>query len=391
MIKQAVILAGGQGTRLRPLTLTTPKPLIKIHGKPFLEYIIENLKDNGIKEVIILTGYLGNKIENYFKDGEKFGVKIKYSLSPVETETGSRIKNALPLIQDTFLLLYCDNYWPLNLKTHETFYKKSGKKMLVTVYENTDNYTKNNIYVNDYGIVETYDKLQKAHNLNGVDIGYFVINKSVLNNLPNENFSFEKFIFPKLIKEKQLAGFLTKHKYYGLSNLERIPEIKKFLKPKKIVLLDRDGVINKRPKKANYVKSVNEFILLPKAIEALKVLTKKKYQIYLISNQAGIARKLMSEKNLIEIHKYFLKICRENDIKISGIYYCPHGWDENCACRKPKPGMLFQAAKEHYFDLTKTIFIGDDQRDMETGKAANSKTILVTKNNSLYNIAVKLR
>lgn len=390
-IKQAVILAGGQGIRLRPLTLTTPKPLIKINGKPFLEYLIENLKKNKIKEILILTGYLGIQIEEYFGDGKRFGINIKYSHSPIEADTGTRIRNALPLIQDTFLLLYGDNYWPLYLKKHEEFYKKTGAGALVTIYQNLDNYTRNNIFVNEKGIVEVYDKSRQAKNLNGVDIGFFILQKKLLTKMPKENFSFEKEMFPKLIKKGQLAGFLTQQKYYGLSNLERIPRIEKYFKSRKIILLDRDGVINKRPKKADYVKKVEEFILLPNSIKALKILLKKKYEVYVISNQAGIARGLMTEKDLEKIHNHFLEICRENDVKISGIYHCPHGWNDNCNCRKPKPGMLFKAAEENDFDLTKAIFIGDDERDIEAGNAAECKTILVTSHKSLYNIAIKLK
>src|SRR5579862_2022887 len=102
MIKQAVILAGGQGTRLRPLTLTTPKPLIPIHNKAFVQYLVERLRENGIEEIVFLTGYLGKKIEKYFGDGRRFGLKIAYSWSPVESETGTRIRNASHLLDNTF-------------------------------------------------------------------------------------------------------------------------------------------------------------------------------------------------------------------------------------------------------------------------------------------------
>src|SRR5690242_2984230 len=147
MIRQAVILAGGQGTRLRPLTLTTPKPLIKINGKPFAHYLVELLKKNGITEIVFLTGYFGDQIEKYFGDGEKFGLKISYSFSPTKFDTGARIREARNLFDETFLLLYCDNYWPLNLKELTKFYKKVGTQALVTVYDNLDGYTKNNMRV----------------------------------------------------------------------------------------------------------------------------------------------------------------------------------------------------------------------------------------------------
>lgn len=384
-IRQAVILAGGQGTRMRPLTLTTPKPMIPIHDKPFLQYIIELLKKNGIEEVIILTGYLHEKIEDYFKDGQKFGLKIKYSFSPVEDETGTRIRKAKKLLDNTFLLLYGDNYWPLQLDQLFKFYKKMNTQGLVTAYSNIDNYTKNNIFINS-GLVQVYDKTRQTPGLNGVDIGFFILNKNVLDLFPEENFSFEKIVMPKLIAAKQLAGFLTYHKYYGLSNLERIPVIEEFFKLKKIILLDRDGVINKKPKKAEYVKKWKEFEFLPGAIDALKLLTKKGYEIIIITNQAGIGRGVMTEKDLKEIHEKFLETCREEKINIKGIYYCPHNWDDGCFCRKPKPGMLFKAAAEHSFDLTKSVFIGDDERDEQAGQAANCPAILLNPRQNLLAI-----
>src|SRR3989344_783451 len=101
-IKQTVILAGGLGTRMRPLTFTAPKPMIPIHGKPFLVYIIELLKKNGITHILLLVGYLHEQIEEYFGDGKDFGVSISYSYSPVEADTGTRIKNSIPLLNHFF-------------------------------------------------------------------------------------------------------------------------------------------------------------------------------------------------------------------------------------------------------------------------------------------------
>ncbi|MDO8659060.1 MAG: HAD-IIIA family hydrolase [Candidatus Parcubacteria bacterium] len=389
-IRQAVILAGGQGTRLRPFTLTTPKPMIPIHGKPFLEHLIELLKKNGIEEIIILTGYLHEKIEEYFKDGKEFGLKIKYSFSPIEDETGTRIRKAKDLLDDKFLLLYSDNYWPLQLDILTSFYNKIGVKNLVTVYSNFDNATKSNILVGNDGLVKIYDKTRTEQNLNGVDIGFFILDKNIFTRLPKKNFSFEKIIIPRLIKEKQMSGYLTNHKYYGLSNPERIPMIEEFFKQKKIILLDRDGVINKKASKAEYVRNWNEFQFLPGAINALKLLTKKKYEIIIISNQAGIGRGVMTEEDLRKIHEKFLEFCKKEKINIKGIYYCPHNWDEGCFCRKPKPGMLFKAAADHYFDLTKAIFVGDDERDEQAGKAVNCKTMLVSEKQNLLAIVMGL-
>ncbi len=392
-INQAVILAGGEGKRLRPFTLKNPKPMISINGKPFLWHLIELLKKNYIKEVVILTGYLSDKIEKYFGDGINFGIKIKYSHTPFldkngqENESGLRLKNAQNLLDDFFLLLYCDNYYPLNLKKLISYFKERECDALITAFSNLDNSTKNNIYIDKDGYVKKYDPERVKKNLNGVDMGFFLINKKVLNLLPKSSSRFESNLLPKLIKKRKLAGFLTDQKYYSIGDVKRIKITKKFLTPKKVIFLDRDGVINKQPPKADYVKVWEEFEFLPGAIQAIKLLNQRGYKVYVISNQPGIGRGLMSEKDLENICKNMLKVLKKHGAEINGIYYCPHKWDEGCSCRKPAPGMFFRASREHFINLTKTIFVGDHKRDMQAGKAAGCRTILVNAKKNLYQIA----
>lgn len=391
-IKQAVILAGGRGERWRPLTDTIPKPMISVNGKPFLEHLINLLKRNGISEVLILGGYLAEKIEDYFGGGEKFGVNIKYSVLPLldengnENESGTRIKNAAPLLDDFFLLLYCDNYWPLNLKKLQDFYEKQGKLVSFVVYDNKDSFTKDNVSVNENNIVIKYDKSRTEQNLKGVEIGFFLINKEILRLFPDRKFQFEKEILPKLVEMKELSAYVTGQRYCSLSKPERLEAAAEFFSEKKVIFLDRDGVINKKPPKADYVKKWEEFEFLPGVIDGLKILSQNNYDIYVVSNQPGIARGMMTENDLILIQENLEKELKKDNIIINGFYYCLHGWDDNCECRKPKPGLLFQAAREHNIDLTKTIFIGDDERDLQAGEAADIKTFLVAPEKSFLQI-----
>jgi len=387
-IKQAVILAG-LGTRLRPLTDTIPKPMVSVNGKPFLAYLVELLKENGIEEIVLLLGYMPEKITEYFGNGSRFGIKIKYFVTDVSDETGTRIRKAKDLLRDEFLLMYSDNYWPLNLDKLYSFHKEKAFSATVTVYSNKDNFTRNNVKVKE-GIVEKYDPSRSLPELNGVDIGFFILEKEILKMMPEINFSFEKTMFAKLVEEKKVAGFLTNHKYYSIGNLERLPATEEYLKPKKIVFLDRDGVINVKPPKADYVKTWDEFKFLPGAVEGMKHLMGKGYTIFIVSNQAGIGRGLMSEADLTGIHNNLNTELKKNTIALSGIYYCLHHWEENCECRKPKPGMFFRAATEHSIDLTKCVFIGDDERDAEAGDAAWIKTILARPDFGLLEISKEL-
>ncbi len=262
-VNQAVILAGGVGMRLRPLTNTIPKPMVLVNNRPYLEYLIELLKNNGISEILLLLGYLSEKVVDYFGNGSDFGINIKYSVGDVSFETGKRIKDAENLIKDHFLLMYCDNYWPLNLQRLTEFHEKKQTAATVTVYTNKDGITRNNICVDEKGYVVKYDKSRTDKNLNGVEIGFFIIDKKIMNLMPNKNFSFEKEMLSQLIENHQLSGYLTDHRYYSIGSLERISKTEKFLLPKKVIFLDRDGVINKKPSKAEYVKSWNEFEFFP--------------------------------------------------------------------------------------------------------------------------------
>lgn len=395
-ITQAVILAGGAGTRLKPFTLNNPKPMIPINGKPFLEHLINLLKENGIKEVVILTGYLGGKISNYFGDGSKLGVNIKYSHTPFidengqENKSGIRIKNAESLLNNFFLLLYCDNYWPLQLDKLIGYFNKKKGDVLVTAYSNKDNSTNSNMLIEENGYVSKYDSSRQEKKLNGVEIGFFIVNKKVLKLLPKSNSKFEDVVIPKLIIKKRLIGYLTDQKYYSIGDLKRVKITEKFLLPKKVAFLDRDGVINKKPPRAEYVKNWSEFTFLPDSIKAIKLLNEKGYLVFVVSNQAGIARGMMTEKDLQHIHKKMISALKNEDAKIEAIYYCPHGWEEACDCRKPKLGMLFQISRDYLINLSKAIFIGDDIRDKQTGDAAGCQTILVNKRKSLLQIVNSL-
>lgn len=390
-INQAVILAGGLGTRLRPITNEIPKPMIRFHDKPFLEYLIERLKENGIEEVVLLLGFLPDKIVDYFKNGEDFGIKINYSIGKVEDKTGTRIRNAKDLIDDHFILMYCDNLLPINFDEYFDFYDTQKTSASVIIYTNKDGFSKNNIKVGSDNLVIKYDKSRRDTDLSGVEIGFFIFKKEkIINLMPAGNFSFEKKVIPPLVENNDLSGFLTDQRYYSIGNLERLKITEEFLRPKKVIFLDRDGVINKKAPKADYIKSWDEFEFLPGVLDGIKVLTQNNYQIYIISNQAGIARGMMTQENLTNIHRNMISEIEKNGGRIDDIYYCPHGWGDNCDCRKPKPGMFYQASREHHIDLSKSFFIGDDERDKLAGDKAGIKTFLVKSDGDFIDMFSKI-
>ena len=388
--EQAVILAGGRGSRLRPLTDTRPKPMVEVLGKPFLAYQIEQLRDQGFNKILLLLGYLPEVVQDYFGDGSRFGVKIEYSISAVEDETARRLKIADALIDPWFLLLYCDNYWPMQIKSMWPRFVALGASAMITVYTNRDGYTRNSVRVDSDGYVAIYDKTGASPGLQGVEISYSFINKSVLKMLPDSNMSVEDALYSRLAAERQLAAYVTDHRYYSVGALHRLPLTEAFFRRHPTVILDRDGVLNKKPARAQYVRCWDEFEWLPGAKQALRFLNEAGYRVVVVSNQAGIGRGVMTEADLVKIHVAMRTEATGAGGRIDQIYYCPHDWNTGCECRKPNPGLLFQAQRELNLDLTRTAFIGDDERDGQAAEAAGCPFMQVSDSQSLLDCVQQL-
>lgn len=145
----------------------------------------------------------------------------------------------------------------------------------------------------------------------------------------------------------------------------------------KDIFLDRDGVINKYPGDRLYVTSLRKFRFLPRAKEAIALLSKNGCRVFIASNQAGVGRGIYSQKTLDKITARMLEGIRDSGGKITQVYYCTHRKEAHCACRKPKPGLLKQAKREFNINLKKSFFIGDTLRDVSTAHAAGAKSILV--------------
>lgn len=229
---QAVILAGGLGTRLRPLTYEIPKPMIPILGKPYLYYQLKLLKDYCISDVLLLIGHLGEQIKDYFKDGKEFGLDIKYSIEQKPLGTGGALKLAEPLLKDEFFVIYGDSYLPVDYIDIERFFQKHNKTGLVVVYDNKEDTTVlNNIALKENLIVTEYKKGYNDRNLKYVEAGVSLLRKDVLNLIKEEDVvSLEEEIYPLLIGKQELIAYITNQRFYDIGTPERLKEIKDVLR-----------------------------------------------------------------------------------------------------------------------------------------------------------------
>jgi NDP-sugar pyrophosphorylase family protein len=226
---QIVILAGGRGSRLGVLTEQVPKPMMNINGIPFLEILIDYLKHQGFKKIILSVGYLSEKIEEHFLDGKHFSVEIKYSKEKKPLGTAGAILNAKSLLEDEFIVINGDTFLALDYLKFINFSKNSSKLCNLVGFREFNNADfKNNLQISNL-LVKNYSKIQFDDKLNYVDAGiYFFKKKSLEYFMSDYPISLEIDIFPKLIENHQVGGFITDKKFYDIGTLERIDKFKKF-------------------------------------------------------------------------------------------------------------------------------------------------------------------
>ena len=216
---KAVILAGGLGTRLRPLTNSKPKPMLPVGEKPILEHLIEWTKKGGVKSIVICVSYLRKSIEDYFEDGSKFGVKIEYAISNKPLATAGQLKTAEKFIDDDFVCMYGDSIFNFSLRSmiKQHVMKKSFVTMSLNEY-------KTNL---PYGVIET-SKNGKVVSWNekpeikaNVNIGCYVMNPNIFNLIPkNKTYGMDDVI-KKAMKNKQTVNsFITKKGFTDIGNKE---------------------------------------------------------------------------------------------------------------------------------------------------------------------------
>lgn len=388
--KQAVILAGGRGSRLGPFTETRPKPMVEVHGRPFLEYLVEMLREQGFSEVLLLLGYLPHVVQDHFGDGGRFGVRITYSVTAPEDLTTRRLLVAREQLDSVFLLMYCDNYWPMQFDRLWEQYVSSGAPALTTVYSNKDRYSRDSVKVGADGFMEIFDRSRTTPGLQGVEISYAILRRDLLDRLTDPDLLIEEALYPQLTREKKLAAHVTDHRYYSVGSPERLPLTNAFLARRPAVILDRDGVLNRRAPRGQYVRNVGEFEWLPGSLDALRAFREAGYRVIVASNQAGVARGQVTAESLDDIHNKMRAEAAQAGGVIDAIYFCPHDWDAGCECRKPRPGLLFQAQRDFSLDLTRTCFLGDDERDLQAAEAAGAIGRLVTAQEPLVTHATHL-
>lgn len=369
------MLCGGRGERLRPLTDNQPKPMVAVNDRPFLFYLLNQLSSHGINRFVLLTGYLGEMVQDYFGDGSQWGWQITYSQRPTEWQTATRIFEVVNELDEKFILLYSDNFAQLRLSELCKTNVDHGSAITLSIAEKRPG----NIAIDSDGRVLSYDAGRNSKESNFVEIGYSLIDRekifSCIDRHKSESFAE---VIRDLAATQAVSAILVKTGYESISDPVRLEQTSNYLKPKKILLLDRDGTLNKKSLPGEYINSLSEFIWIESSRNALKILAENGFSFIVITNQAGVSLGETAVSDLEAIHDQ-LRIDFESDgLTLLDIYVCTDHWNSNSKFRKPEPGMFFAAANQHKFRLDQVIYVGDDIRDGVAAGNAGCKSVLIS-------------
>ena len=367
---KAVILAGGRGERIRPITNTLPKPLIPIKGKPIIAHQLEQLERIGVKEVIVLTGYLASSIKSYC---DKFVSSLKITCiesDPVDSPA-QRLLYSRSKIGDDFLLIYCDNYILADADINAVLQSESALTFLI------EPIAEGNISINKYGLSK-YDAGKRKTENKYVELGNIRIQSSKFMEILHETQDL-LLALQRFSLEQDCAAVEITAGFWSVSNLDRYL---KLIKDRKIILLDRDGVLLEKMPRREYVKNFEDYRPMKENWNGLRILGESSVDFVIATNQPGIATGEVSETFLLRLHQRLVSEMLNLGINILAVYVCKHHWNDNCECRKPEPGMLLNAISDFGIDKDQTLYIGDDDRDLLAAKAANIEGLLIGNDHS---------
>lgn len=417
-----VIMAGGKGTRIAELNSQVPKPMIPIDGKPILEYQIDTLRRQGYKEFILVIGHLGHVITDYFNDGSKWGVHIQYIMEESPLGTAGALYFLKDIITEEFLLLNGDIIFDVDIERFRNCHLNRKTMATILTHPNSHPYDSALIAADSDNIVTGWfhkeDPLRRAafdigtggaqedsspsactsHWFkNRVNAGLHMLSPEIFRFFPElRKRDLDRDILKPLISHRELSIYDspeyikdmgTPERFYSVLQDIRCGKVqaRNLMNRQKAVFLDRDGTLNTYQ---GFLTDIHNFHLTDGAAQAVRRINDSGFLAIVITNQPVIARGELSPENLLQIHNKMETLLGIEGAYLDDIFFCPHHphkgfqgeraeYKIDCPCRKPKPGMLFQAAEKYNIDLSASWMVGDSDSDIKAGQAAGCRTVLL--------------
>ncbi|MCI5585087.1 MAG: HAD-IIIA family hydrolase [Lachnospiraceae bacterium] len=396
---KVVIMAGGKGTRIASINGEVPKPMISICDKPILEYQIECLRNQGLTDIILIVGYLGDVIKKHFGNGKEFGVYIEYIWEETPLGTAGALYFLRDVIEEDFFLINGDIIFDVDLHRLQNAHENNGGLATILTHPNSHPYDSGIIIANHYGRVVKWltKEEERIWYKNRVNAGIHIFSPEILQRFDKlEKKDLDRDILKPLIAEGKLFIYQspeyvkdmgTPERYYAVTEdiCSGLVHRRNLQTKQKAVFLDRDGTINEY---VGFLRNIEEMKLLDGASEAIKLLNQSGYLTIVVTNQPVIARGEVTCEELEEIHNKMETLLGNAGAYIDDLFYCPHHPDKgfegerqelkvDCDCRKPKPGMLLEAAIKYNIDLSESWMIGDSENDILAGKTAGCRVAFI--------------
>jgi len=397
---KVVIMAGGKGTRVSSIASDIPKPMIPICGKPILEHQIECLKKNGLTEIILVIGHLGEHIKEHFGNGKRFGCNITYynETEPLGT-AGALYK--LKHLSDDFILLNGDIIFDIDFSRMINFHREKKAYVTLAVHPNSHPFDSAVLFTNsDNQVTRWLNKEdERTYYKNQVNAGIHILSTEFLKKCPQskDKVDLDRDMLKPSISGGKIFAYSTPEYIKDMGTPERYAQVmsdiengivrqKNLSVKQKCVFLDRDGTINIFN---DFITKPEDFELIEGAADAIKRINSLGYLAIVITNQPVIARGEVDFETLDLIHMKMETELGKHGAYIDDLFYCPHHPDKgfegerpeykiNCDCRKPKPGLILKAAEKYNIDLLQSYMVGDDMRDINAGKNAGCIPIFLT-------------
>ncbi|HEX4227411.1 MAG TPA: HAD-IIIA family hydrolase [Bryobacteraceae bacterium] len=402
---QLVVVAGGRGTRLKDRLGDLPKPMVAIGGKPLLEHLILLAARHEIRDVLILTGYGGEFIEDYFGSGEPWGVRIRYRREDRPLGTAGAVLHAFDDLDSTFLLMYGDTMMNVDLNRFADSYPAEAAASLF-VHPNDHPQDSDLVEIDSSGRIlalHPYPHPPEQYFANLVNAAFYVIRKEALRSLIpklaglSHPLDFGKHVFPALLAQGAwLQAYVSREYIKDAGTPERLDQVEADFRSGRIargslstpvpaIFLDRDGTLNDE---RGFLTSPEELALLPGTAAAVRAINASGRLAVLITNQPVIARGDCSAEELRRIHDKLEWLLGESHAFLDAIYHCPHHPDGGfpgerpelkfvCDCRKPAPGLLAQATADLNIDKSQSWMIGDRASDIHAARNFGIRSALV--------------
>ena len=372
---KVVIMAGGKGTRMLSIASDIPKPMIPIEGRPVIE-------------------------RDYFGNGLKFGVHITYYFEKKPLGNAGALFQVKDQLTDDFLLLNADAMFDIDFNRFVQYHKTHDAVATLFTHPNSHPYDSGVIIADEHMAVRKWlakEDERPEYFKNRVNAGLHVLNKKILEQtVEGGKIDLDRQLLKPLAGTGQMYCYDspeyvkdmgTPERYYAVCKdfANGIVKARNLKKRQKAIFLDRDGTINEY---VGFLTDIKEFHLLDGVAEAIRKINASGYLAIVVTNQPIIARGEVSFTELQEIHNKMETLLGAEGAYIDAIYFCPHHPDKgfegerveykiSCDCRKPKPGMLLKAAEDFNIDLSRSWMVGDGKNDVEAGKNAGCKTVLI--------------